>query len=122
MKENIYDKKIYNLDKELQNEIELKKILHSIYLSNLEENINLLLNNQKTFYNDLVKKINYCLEIQFSSNFFEMKKSIRINDEFNANFKEAIFDPLEKFIFNEIKKSKDYVDRKKYSMIKSNEL
>jgi hypothetical protein len=106
MTDNNFERKIYDLEKELQNEIEIKKILHEIYFSNLEENIHLFLNNRNNFLDDLYEKINFCLYIQFSKKFFESKKSKRINEEFKEKFEENIFRPIEKFIDEEISKSK----------------
>jgi len=102
MKENRFKRKIYDLEIELQSEKELKKILHGIYFSNLEENIHLFLKDQINFLDDLYEKINFCLKIQFSQKFFDLEKSNQINEEFRQNFEENVFEPLEKFIEEEI--------------------
>ena len=96
----------WTLDKSKVDMYELKKKLYEIYFSNLEENLHLLLINQKEFLNDLFQKTNFCLTMQFSPKFFELEQSNEINEDFRQNFEEAIFDPLEKFIEEEILKSK----------------
>ena len=98
MKENKFERKVFDLEKELKKPNELKKILHEIYFSNLEENLFLLLSNQQDFLCDLTEKINFCLKIQFSLKFFETEKSNKINEEVKLEFKETIFQPLENFI------------------------
>lgn len=118
MKEKKYERKIYNLDKELKDEKEIKKNLHEIYFSNLEENLHLLLNNQKTFFNELLEKINYCLKLQYSPRFFEVEESISINNDFKANFLNIIYRPLEKFIEEETSNQK----KKKYDYYKGNKI
>ena len=116
MKEKKFERKVYDLEKELENEKELKKKLYEIYFSNLEENLHLLLTNQKEFLNDLFQKTNFCLTIQFSPKFFELEESNEINEDFKQNFEENIFDPLEKFIEEEI----SLTNKKAKNIVKSN--
>ena len=65
-----------------------------------------MLNYQNNFLDDLYQKINYCLNIQFSQKFFESKKSNKINEEFREKFEDQIFQPIKKFVEEEISKSK----------------
>ena len=66
MKEKMFERQIYDIQKELKDEVELKKKLHEIYFSNLEENLHLLLKDQINFLNDLSEKTKYCLIKQFA--------------------------------------------------------